>query len=109
MECGSGDREHEESIASAAAGGAGTIIRGGVARGAPSMQDSSLEGLPDFFRQRVEERRDRWQDAKLEDLLGGMSRMEFMLRFTQPAAIRGASSCASGPTSGVGLVAGVET
>ncbi len=74
--------EHEESIASAAAGGAGTIIRGGVARGAPSLEDSSLEGLPDFFRQRVVERRDRWQDAKLEDLLGEMSRMEFMLRFT---------------------------
>ncbi len=26
--------------------------------------------------------KDRWEDAKLDELLDGMSRMEFMLRFT---------------------------
>jgi aryl-alcohol dehydrogenase-like predicted oxidoreductase len=30
----------------------------------------------------VEARRDRWDHAELDDLLEGMTRMEFMLRFT---------------------------
>ena len=30
----------------------------------------------------VEARRDRWEEADLDDLLDGMTRMEFMLRFT---------------------------
>jgi aryl-alcohol dehydrogenase-like predicted oxidoreductase len=35
-----------------------------------------------MFRQRFEQRRAMWDDADLDDLLDGMSRMEFMLRFT---------------------------
>ena len=67
------EREHEAAIAEAAAAGAGIVIRGGVARGAPSEWDRARAGLPV---------KDRWEGAKLDDLLNGMSRMEFTLRFT---------------------------
>jgi aryl-alcohol dehydrogenase-like predicted oxidoreductase len=63
-------REHEDVITRAARAGAGIIIRGGVARGGPAddkQRDDALE---------------LWQKAQLDDLLDGMSRMEFMLRFT---------------------------
>ncbi len=75
------EREHEEAISAAARAGAGTIIRGGVARGAPS-DDQDPGEVPDFWRKIVEERRARWQNAKLDDLLEGGSAMDFMLRFT---------------------------
>jgi aryl-alcohol dehydrogenase-like predicted oxidoreductase len=76
------EREHEDAIRDAALAGSGTIIRGGVARGAPSVDDSTLARYPDFWRPMVEARRDRWESADLDDLLDGMTRMEFMLRFT---------------------------
>ena len=63
-------REHEDVITRAARAGAGIIIRGGVARGGPAedkQRDDALE---------------LWQKAQLDDLLDGISRMEFMLRFT---------------------------
>jgi aryl-alcohol dehydrogenase-like predicted oxidoreductase len=64
-------REHETAISEAAQVGAGIIVRGGAARGAPS--EGHQEG--DTW--------DVWQQAKLDDLLeDGMSRMEFTLRFT---------------------------
>jgi len=64
------EREHEEAIGAAAEAGAGIVVRGGAAKGGPS-----------------EERRsgwqwDRWRQAQLDDLLEGMSPMEFILRFT---------------------------
>jgi aryl-alcohol dehydrogenase-like predicted oxidoreductase len=49
--------EHEELISQAAAAGAGTVIRGGAAKGA-------------------------WDGTALDDLLDGASRTEFILRFT---------------------------
>ena len=63
-------RQHGEAISEAAQLGVGTIIRGGVAQGAPSpgKQEGSSWEL--------------WQQAKLDDLLGDLSRMEFILRFT---------------------------
>ena len=67
------EREHEAAITEAAAAGAGIVIRGGVARGAPAEWDRARQGLPV---------KDRWEGAKLDDLLNGMSRMEFTLRFT---------------------------
>ncbi|HEX3920582.1 MAG TPA: aldo/keto reductase [Caulobacteraceae bacterium] len=77
------EREHEGSIHDAAVvGGAGTIIRGGVARGLPVAAAATLERLPERFRQTYVKRRDLWDDAKLDDVLDGMPRMEFMLRFT---------------------------
>jgi aryl-alcohol dehydrogenase-like predicted oxidoreductase len=72
-------REHEELITAAAATGAGTLIRGGVARGAPA-EDKGWQrgpiGLPEGEGER------RWESAGIDELLDGMSRMEFMLRFT---------------------------
>ena len=57
-------------ITRAARAGAGTIIRGGVARGEPG------EG------QGADRVWQIWAAAALDDLLDGMSRTEFMLRFT---------------------------
>jgi aryl-alcohol dehydrogenase-like predicted oxidoreductase len=73
-------REHEELITAAAEAGAGTVIRGGVARGAPSPdKEWATRRLPE-----VPEERPRaiWERAALDDLLDGASRMDFMLRFT---------------------------
>ena len=67
------EREHETALAEASAAGAGIVIRGGAARGAPTNWERSRPGLPV---------QDRWEGAKLDDLLDGMSRMEFTLRFT---------------------------
>jgi aryl-alcohol dehydrogenase-like predicted oxidoreductase len=72
-------REHEELITAAAATGAGTLIRGGVARGAPA-EDKGWQGGPIGLPEGEGER--RWESAGVDELLGGMSRMEFMLRFT---------------------------
>jgi aryl-alcohol dehydrogenase-like predicted oxidoreductase len=71
-------REHETLISRAAAGGAGTVIRGGVARGAPS-EEKDWQG-PLGLGAGVS--RDRWADADLDSLLDGMDRMAFVLRFT---------------------------
>ena len=76
------ERDHEQVISTAARSGAGTVIRGGVARGIPSAGDEIIERLPDNFRDAFRARRDRFDEAELDDLLDGMSRMEFMLRFT---------------------------
>jgi aryl-alcohol dehydrogenase-like predicted oxidoreductase len=67
-------RDHEELITEAAAKGAGTFIRGGAARGAASEEKNWQVGLG----QR------NWETSGIEDLLSdaGMSRMEFVLRFT---------------------------
>ena len=74
--------EHEETIRSAASAGSGIIVRGGVARGIPVTDESRLESLPEGFRRRFLDRRRTFEAAKLDDLLAGMPRMEFMLRFT---------------------------
>jgi aryl-alcohol dehydrogenase-like predicted oxidoreductase len=74
-------REHEDLITSAALQAAGTLIRGGAARGAPA-QDKNWRtgplGVPQGEGQR------RWQEAGIDDLLAdrGMSPIEFTLRFT---------------------------
>ena len=64
------EREHEAIIAAAAKAGAGIVIRGGAAKGAPA--EGKQAGL----------QWERWQAAHLEDLLGDMTPMEFILRFT---------------------------
>lgn len=70
-------REHEAVIAKASAAGAGIIVRGGVARGAPSDWERQ------YYMLRTETMKDRWDEARLDELLSdGMTRMEFMLRFT---------------------------
>ena len=72
-------REHEELISAAAAAGAGTLIRGGAARGTLAADKTGQPGpigLPPGAGQ------ERWAAAGLDGLLDGMSRMEFVLRFT---------------------------
>ena len=69
-------REHEAAIAKASAAGAGIVIRGGAARGAPT--DWTRRGS----RLVPEDAKDRWEKANLDDLLDGMTRMEFTLRYT---------------------------
>jgi aryl-alcohol dehydrogenase-like predicted oxidoreductase len=69
-------REHEDVITKAAEAGAGTIIRGGVARGAPEDWQRVYYMVPGSTLQ------DRWEQAKLDELLYGLSRIEFTLRFT---------------------------
>jgi len=72
-------REHEHLITAAAQAGAGTLIRGGVARGAMAdgkdWQYKPLD-LPAGEGER------RWTAAGIADLLGDMTPLEFMLRFT---------------------------
>jgi aryl-alcohol dehydrogenase-like predicted oxidoreductase len=72
-------REHEELISRAAAGGAGVLVRGGAARGAPS--EDKAWGVPPIGLGEGEAQQ-RWEEGGIEDLLDGMSRMEFTLRFT---------------------------
>jgi len=72
-------REHERLISQAAEAGAGTLIRGGAARGAPSSDKNWQRGplgLSEGEGQR------RWQAAGADGLLDGMSPMEFVIRFT---------------------------
>jgi len=66
------ERAHETAITAAAQAGAGTIIRGGVARGAP--EEGGL-GQRDRWA--------RWEQARLDELLApGESRSAFLLRYT---------------------------
>ena len=64
------EREHEDAISEAAEAGAGIVVRGGAAKGAPS--GGKQAGL----------QWDRWQRAQLDDLLDGMTPVAFVLRFT---------------------------
>lgn len=69
-------REHENLVGAAADAGAGTIIRGGAARGAPGGADRAARRNPELL--------DTWEKADLDGLLEeGQSRMEFVIRFTQ--------------------------
>lgn len=73
-------RDHEDAISDAAAAAAGTVIRGGVARGAPSEDKHwDIRRLPEVPPERP---RALWEAARLDELLDGTSRMAFMLRFT---------------------------
>ncbi len=66
------ERAHENAISAAARSGAGTIIRGGVARGAPGEA-----GLGNADRWAM------WDKALLDELCApGESRTAFLLRFT---------------------------
>jgi len=76
------EREHEELIHQAAQSGAGIVIRGGVARGVIIKDESVIDDYPEFLRPGFRARRRVWQDTMIDDLLGGMTPMEFMLRFT---------------------------
>jgi aryl-alcohol dehydrogenase-like predicted oxidoreductase len=62
--------EHEAAITKAARGGAGIVIRGGVARGEPGAG----QGTADVWK--------LWEHAKMDELLEDMSATQFLLRFT---------------------------
>jgi aryl-alcohol dehydrogenase-like predicted oxidoreductase len=64
------EREHEALVTAAATAGAGIVIRGGAAKGAPT--EGKQAGV----------QWDRWRKVHLDDLLAGISPMEFILRFT---------------------------
>ena len=68
-------REHEDAITEAAEAGAGIIIRGGAARGAPSSDNQRAHS-------RNPELKTVFEQAGLDDLLNGDSPMEFVMRFT---------------------------
>jgi aryl-alcohol dehydrogenase-like predicted oxidoreductase len=72
-------REHEDLITAAAAAGAGTLIRGGAARGGPSEDKDWRQG-PLGLAQGEGQR--RWESSGLDELVGDMGRLEFVLRFT---------------------------
>lgn len=72
-------REHEELITAAATSGAGTLIRGGVARGAPS-EDKKWRTGPIGLSEREGQR--RWESSGVDEILGDMGHYEFVLRFT---------------------------
>jgi aryl-alcohol dehydrogenase-like predicted oxidoreductase len=72
-------REHEDLISAAVESGAGTLIRGGAARGAPSEDKGWRQGplgLSEGEGQR------RWESSGVDQLLGDMGHLEFVLRFT---------------------------
>jgi aryl-alcohol dehydrogenase-like predicted oxidoreductase len=72
-------REHEDLITAAAGTGAGILVRGGTARGGPAADKAWRQGplgMPAGEGQR------RWESSGVEDVLGAMPRLEFMLRFT---------------------------
>src|ERR1051326_6417798 len=68
--------EHEQLISDAAAAGGGTVIRGGVVKGAlaPDKDGATPRGVS-------ADPRDVWDRAQLDDLLDGASRNEFILRY----------------------------
>ena len=74
-------RDHEELIAEAAGKGAGTLIRGGAARGAASGEKNWRTG-PLTQEPGLGQR--NWDTSGIEDLLAdaGLPAMEFVLRFT---------------------------
>src|SRR3974390_370409 len=76
------EREHEAAITAAGEAGAGVIVRGGVARGLRSVSSEGMHNLPEQSRQSIAKRLSIWEAAKLEEVLDGTPRMEFMLRFT---------------------------
>jgi aryl-alcohol dehydrogenase-like predicted oxidoreductase len=74
-------RDHEDLITAAADGGAGTLIRGGAARGAASA-DKNWRAGPLSQEPGVAQR--NWETSGIAGLLdaAGISSMEFVLRFT---------------------------
>lgn len=62
--------EHEYALHLAAEAGIGTVIRGGVAKGLPNQGHSSEDAWQ------------LWEKANIDELIGDMTRIEFLLRLT---------------------------
>ncbi|HUY29586.1 MAG TPA: aldo/keto reductase [Acidimicrobiales bacterium] len=95
-------REHEDLVTAARDAGAGTLVRGGAARGAPS-QDKAWCAEPIGLA--AGEGRSRWESSGVEELLGDMGPLEFVLRFT--LSHRALSSTIVGTSSVAHLAANV--
>ena len=74
-------RDHESLITEAAGKGAGTLIRGGAARGAASEEKNWTVGP---LTQNPGVGQQNWETSGIEDLIAqaGIGRQEFILRFT---------------------------
>lgn len=72
------EREHDALIREAARRGAGIVIRGGVARGVIVKDESIIDEYPAFLQPGFRARRRLWHALNVDDLLAGMSPMEFM-------------------------------
>lgn len=75
------EREHERAITDAARAGAGTIIRGGVAKGLPQPPPPSA-AQPAGYREAFDRRKERFASAAIDDLLDGETEAQFLLRYT---------------------------
>jgi aryl-alcohol dehydrogenase-like predicted oxidoreductase len=53
-----------------------------VARGISAVPTVDLDGMTDISRRYINRRREFWREASLDELLGDMTAMEFILRFT---------------------------
>jgi aryl-alcohol dehydrogenase-like predicted oxidoreductase len=60
--------EHENLMAEASEAGAGIVVRGGAAKGGPAKESGGAWAA--------------WKAANMDELIGDMDRMEFVLRFT---------------------------
>ncbi len=69
-------RTNEDAIAKLKQAGKAIVARGVTGRGAPAKDWATRP-----IGTRDGEVRDRWERAKLDELLNGMSRLEFMIRF----------------------------
>lgn len=76
------ERQHEALMHEAVQRGAGIVIRGGVARGVIVKDESIINDYPAFLQSSFRAKRRLWQETNIDDLLDGMTPMEFMLRFT---------------------------
>ena len=75
--------DHEAWISNAAKAGAGTIVRGGVARGVTAAAALDVDGLTGPSQASLTKKWELWTGAGLRDLLGdSMGPVEFMLRAT---------------------------
>jgi aryl-alcohol dehydrogenase-like predicted oxidoreductase len=74
-------RDHEDLVTEAADKGAGTLIRGGAARGAASEEKNWTVGP---LTQNPGVGQQNWETSGIEDLIGqaGIGKQEFILRFT---------------------------
>ncbi len=76
------ERDHEDLIHQARLNNVGVIIRGGVARGVMVKDAALINDYPPFLQPAFRARRKLWSETRVDDLLQGMTPMEFMLRFT---------------------------
>jgi aryl-alcohol dehydrogenase-like predicted oxidoreductase len=70
-------RDHEVAIARASAAGAGIVIRGGVARAVPADWETRHNYMVPTATMRSV-----WDAARVDELLDGMTRVDFLLRYT---------------------------